>query len=203
MRKAFVIGVVALVLMVMVGVEADAEVSVNFSTPLSALWNWNHTSLIPAGSLFLAYYTVSGGTAGFNPVNPWAPIGDTLLIPTSDPQGGLSTQGGPPTAGAITGHGSESFGIGSSAYSPGNLYIAVFDIAYTPNMTSVPVGTSYGLGYVYTGLTQQFGQPQGPDQYGPGVSLIQTSLQTIPEPGSMALMLVGLGMVAVRRFRKK
>jgi len=173
-----------------------ATISVNYNTfPTPAGVQLQTAALAPlaANSLFLAYYSADI-SIGFNNVNPLAPLGGDVFL-------GAFTTGGvsPTTDGDILGGSAPVFAQAGG----GRTWIAVFDMAFGAYVGSIPIGTSYGLGPISQTLIEWNATLQ-PDAYGPNiVAPIVTNLQTIPEPGSMALMVLGIGMVAVRRFRKK
>ncbi len=161
---------------------------------------------MPAAQTFAVYWSSTDSNAGFDPSSPLNPTSGEFL-------GAYNTSPGPQIAGRISGSANNIyFGSGTTDYSPGYVYIAVFELAYSTyesNGNQIPVGTYYGLSAAggataSTSLTQQYPTPTTPDQYGGQItSLSTTSLTTVPEPGSMALMLLGAAVVGVRRFRKR
>ena len=153
-------------------------------------------SALAANSLFIEYWSADASLSGFNNADPLNPTLDEVL-------GAYSISTGPQIAGTIVRPSPDSYGTGANTYSPGYTYIAVFEMDYGAYSGSVAEGTYYGLGPISGNLTQQNPPPATPDDYGSTVSSINTTLQTVPEPASLALMLIGAGVVATRRLRKR
>ena len=176
---------------------ANAHVFINYVTPVNSLWdNWSVALL--ASRVVATYWTPDQSTSGFTNADPLNPTGGDSLF------GVYNTSSGPPIAGRITGLTPE-YGSGSTGYAnPGYTYLVVFDMAWSSYAGSIPVGTYYGLAAVSGALTEQHPPPLGTaDQYGGTITSLTTNLRTVPEPGTVSLMLMGLGIVAYRRFRRK
>lgn len=171
-------------------------VTINFNTAANTLKDHNLTPLnIGAQSLVLAYWSLDNSASGFNAVDPTNPTGGDVLL------GAFATGAG---AGRITGQTADNFGTGSGLYSPGFVYIAVFEQTFASYSGSIAGGTYYGVGPTLGSLTPQFPSPSVADTYSTVVvSPITTSLQVVPEPSTVGLLIVGLGVLGFRRMRRK
>jgi hypothetical protein len=190
-------------LLLLAGV-AHAHIYVRFTTGSGTIFDHNDDP-IAAQQTFAAYYSPDDSNSGFDPADPLNPTGGDELLGVYD-----STRGSATLTGRIF-QDSQEYGAGATGYAD-FIYIAVFELAwatYQSNGNVIPELTHYGLSdaggsSASEKLTEQHPPPLGtPDQYGSQITSLTTSLQTVPEPGSLALMALGLGVVAVKRLRKR
>lgn len=204
MKKLFISMVMSL--LASTGVS-EACIQINFQSPLFAQEQLiDHNSLaLSATSMFVVYWS-SDAVQDFNSTDPLTPLNDDLVLdvlPIADPGAGWSQDGD------IIGWNNNYYGATNSAiYSPGYLYIAAFEQDYSLYSGSFSEGTYYGLGGMLNPLTQnQNNSTLFPDDYcdiiapSSGGTAITTSLQVIPEPGTMVLFGLGLVTLALRRRR--
>jgi len=199
--------VVALALM---SINALAYTQINFQTDVAdgsggnpaydALFN-HLSSPLSAGSLFLVYYSADN-VRGFNNVDPYTPIGGDEYI------GAYSTG---LYQGEVTGNNAVELGASGTYGYQGYVYVAIFEISYSGGAApSISGGSYYGLGNTMaTTDFQQYFDDNGmvplPANYGTArleTAPVTTSLQVVPEPSTIGLLLVGAGLVAFRRMRR-
>ncbi|MEI8133196.1 MAG: PEP-CTERM sorting domain-containing protein [Leptolinea sp.] len=209
MKKIYI----AILVSLTVALNGYSYTQINFQTALAdgiggqpandALLNHSSNPLA-ANSLFLVYFS-EDSTRGFNNVNPYSPLGGDEYM------GSYSTGVYP---GEIAGNTSVTLGtLGTLGYA-GYVYVAVFEISYSSGPApAIPGGSYYGLGNTMaTTDFEQYFQDNGlvptPSNYGtsrlePSTGPVVTSLTTVvPEPSTVGLLLVGAGIVMVRRFRR-
>lgn len=197
----------ASLVLALVSSSSQAFIQFSFQTDLAnanALLN-NGGSPLAGGSLVLLFWS-SDTSVGFNNVDPYSPTsGDQLLGLISTDEYGTGA-----FPGEALGNTTLSFGSGGVQYGGGYVYAAVFDQLYTqgnPNPT-ITAGTHYNVGPTMAVIERwnYSGQPPGPEDYGAlmDATPIQTSLvvAAVPEPSTVGLLLVGAGLVALRRFRR-
>lgn len=179
---------------------SNGAVTINFFTASSSIKD-HLNSNIAMHQTFIAYWSLDQSLSGFNNADPLNPTGGDIVL------GAFDITAGAAAGGRITGHTADAFGAGTAAYSPGYVYIAVFEYAFASYSGSIASGTYYGLGPIYSqSLTQQFPTPGTVDNYGQQITAIApvtTSLQVVPEPSTVALMLAGLGVLGFSRIRRK
>jgi hypothetical protein len=74
---------------------------------------------------------------------------------------------------------------------------------YSGDVTLLPVGTLFGVSSVSAALTQKDTVPTpGPTQAF-DVGIVRADIALVPEPSTFALLGIGLGLVGLRRFRRK
>lgn len=208
--KKFCIAVITTLAVVLNGYSYT---QINFQTALAdgtggqpandALLNHSSTPL-SANSLFLVYYS-SDSTRGFNNADPYSPLGGDEYI------GSYSTGVYP---GEVAGNTAVTIGTPGEYGYAGYVYVAVFEITYSGGAApAIPGGSYYGLGNTMTTTDfRQYFEDNGfvptPSNYGtsrlePPTGPVTTSLTTVvPEPSTVGLLLIGAGLVMVRRFRK-
>lgn len=187
----------------------NAMIQIAFQTDFGGNAILDHLGApLASDSLFLVYWS-SDNIQGFNDIDPFAPVGGDVFL------GGLSThESGPALPGDIMGNSSVNFFTNSVGGTPGFVYIAAFEMPYASytGTGSVSVGTYYGLGTnIGPSLTENFAVAPlpTPDDYGVLISPdsgglgIQTMNQIVPEPGTWALMCLGVATIVSRCRRKK
>jgi len=209
MKKIYI----AILVSLTVALNGYGYTQINFQTSLSdgagglpandALLNHSSTPLAD-NSLFLVYFSADS-TRGFNNVNPYSPLGGDEYM------GSYSTGSFP---GEVAGNTAVYLGTPGTLGYAGYVYVAVFEISYTSGPApTIPGGSYYGLGNTMatTDFQQYFldnGTVPTPSNYGtarlePSTGPVVTSLTTVvPEPSTVGLLLVGAGLVMVRRFRQ-
>lgn len=181
--------------------SANASILINFNTPTTNSVDFTKAPAagggsLPINSVFLVYASTDNSTSGFNTSNPMSPSGDTLLTAS-----GLNTGDGLPdflkSTGEIMGY---SSGVSYSGVDGQYIYIAVFDYSYasfTGGGNTIPVGTYYQL--VGPQQINAWDGTSPPTQFSYASGPFVTSLQTVPEPTTAALLGLGLGLIAIRR----
>lgn len=132
----------------------------------------------------------------FDPATP-GNSADTLL-------NNASTTVFPPLAGQITGNTGLVFGEGSNLYEGGYLFIVVYDVPAASYTGSFVGGENYGVGPL-SGQLPVYDVTAPNYDYGALVQNITTEMvvDVVPEPSTMALGLLGLGALVIRRLRRR
>jgi len=177
--------------------SAYSEVSIIFQSPANSVLDHN-LAAIAQNQLFLVYWSSDASTSGFDNTNPTAPGGGDILL------GAFNITGGAAVGGRITGATPKVFGAGTTTYSPGFCYIAVFEQTFASYSGTIANGTYYGLGPISGPLSQQNPSPTTSDNYGSLLSSgspirTQQQVTSVPEPSSLALVGLGIAVVALRR----
>lgn len=170
---------------------ADVQVSYNSNgiTPVRAE-NGGGGSL-QSGFLVAVYLSPDDSVAGFNSIDPTSPTGGDSFL------GYFNSTG---SAGDIIIPVQQFNNLAEVSSPLSYTYVALFDTT----AASVVGAVDYGLGHTFLTFDSG-GLPPPPGQYWNAASpqaVIQTSLTTVPEPGTWSLMVIGaLGMVLGARKR--
>jgi len=197
----------AISLLVLVAYQVQAGIRVIWDSPANTFYKQDGVTLLPASSLFLAFWSADT-SVGFNPASPESPSGGDVFL------GSRNSSFGPPLPGRITGYGSlpdyfveSSYSLPPDYFVGGRVYIAIFDFPYSSytGPGSIPVGTYYAIAPLtpfgpLADADPGSGSPPPPDAVDYGGITYKTTLQIIPEPGIGVLALAGsLVAVFVRR----
>jgi len=177
------------------GMQASAAIALTFTSGAGIILQADGTTLLPASQAFAVYWS-DDAVISFNNANYQAPGGDDVFL------GVFNTSGGVAAVGRITGNANVPF---ASAPGANSIYIVVFQTAYNGGGSAIGDGTKYGVGPVFTGLTDASTlPPPNADNYGITMTANHITLnQTmVPEPASFAFFGLGVLVFAIRRFRR-
>lgn len=193
--KFFLVVLVSLSFLTRVDAQTTQFAWTPDDTPSALAWDGSD---LPAASTVLTYLTSELSSLNFDP-----------LIPLQNSYG----------SDFFYSANSSGLGFGPGSYSTANMsddlsieglnaYVVLLDLSfsdfttiYGSDVTQVPLGTYFGYSSIVAGpITDRGDPPQAGQEFDVGV--IQTNLQVIPEPGTIALAILGIGMLGVRRFVK-
>ena len=205
MKKSTVCAIAMALVSVSVGI-AKANVEFGWTGASGSAKDATGTTLSGTGWLELLYVSTDTTVNWDRTLQLQSTYGDDKFI-------GIAKTSQP---GRITDSATATGPLGLAGTGPGSYvglytYMILVDQQYAAGLTpeSISVGMTYGvssigqIGGVPTVLAQQDQAiPPTPQAFSDAVGTIQTSVVNVPEPSAIALMLAGLGIIAMRMRRK-
>lgn len=167
---------------------------------INITWNWDEsaaagmflsdgTTLLPIGSIVQILFTADAALGGVNLADPLgAPAGDTLIAQANTAGAGFYLNG-PANYGAL------------GEYVGGFVYQRIFTSDISPTTGEYAIGLHlHGASPANTATAE--GSTVFSFAWDSNLEAQPTFIAVIPEPSTIMLSILGLGVIMVRRFRK-